>query len=235
MSAMITRRKTVKRTVGRPPKSHAEDRGTRAAILAGARSVFARRGFEGTSTREVAEAAGLNNAMIYYYFKDKVELYRAVLADSFLEMDRIWEHPVFHSDASARQKIGKYVEETVRFQQTNEELRRILSMEFAACGANSKWLADQFFRHAYQKLAGILNRGMRSGELKRFDPAVALCSLIGMIVHTFMLRPVAEYITGRKLNLTAKKFGAFVSGVFFDGLSTNRTGTPDKSNGGRTP
>src|SRR5512139_710801 len=127
-------RTTNKVVVGRRPKNRAVDLGSRAAILRAARTVFARRGYEGASTREVAEVARVNNAMIYYHFKDKVGLYRAVLADSFAAFDRVWEHDIFRSPAPARQKIGQYVEELVRFQHANEELRRILSLEFALCG-----------------------------------------------------------------------------------------------------
>lgn len=218
---MNARRKSIKRTVGRPPKARPADAGTHAAILAAARRVFARRGVDGTSVREVADAAGVNNAMIYYHFHDKTGLYRAVLADSFITLDRIWEHPIFSGNARARLKIEKYIEEFIRFEHGNEDLRRILSIEFATCGRNCKWLADTFFSHGYEKLSTILTQGMRSGELKKIDPAVALSCLIGMIVHSFIMQPVAELITGKNLDLSIKRFGKFATGLFFDGLGLN--------------
>jgi TetR/AcrR family transcriptional regulator len=216
---MNLRRKTVKRAVGRPPKSRMADEGTRAAILGAARSIFARRGVDGTSVREVAEAAGVNNAMIYYHFRDKTGLYRAVLRDSFMAFDRIWEHPIFKGNASVRQKIEKYMEEFIRFEHANEDLRRILSMEFATCGQNCKWLANAFFVHGYEKLSKILTEGMRSGELKKINPAIALSCLFGMIVQSFIMQPIAEIITGKKLDLSVKRFGKFATGLFFDGLA----------------
>lgn len=215
---------TKKRAAGRRPASCRTDCGTRASIIAAARTLFAQRGLEGTSVREVAEAAGVNNAMIYYHFTDKVEMYRAVLADSFTEFDRIWEHGVFSTDAPARAKIQKYVEELIRFQQDNEEIRRILSMEFASCGKNIKWLADNFFNHSYEKLAAILKTGMKKGELKKVDLSIAISTLVGMVIHSFITRPIAEYVTGKKLDLTASHFGAFVTGVFFDGLGQDPRG-----------
>ena len=207
-----------KRTAGRRPGSTQADCCTRSSIIAAARTLFARRGLEGTSVREVADAAGVNNAMIYYHFKDKVEMYRAVLADSFAEFDRIWEHDIFSTDATTRDKIRKYVEELIRFQHENEEIRRILSMEFASCGKNIKWLSDNFFGHSYEKLATILKTGMKKGELKKVDLSVAISALVGMVIHSFITRPIAEYVTGKKLDLTTSHFGAFVTGVFFDGL-----------------
>ncbi len=223
---MMRKKRTLKRAVGgRRPKPASPDLNTRAAILSAARDVFARCGFEGASTREVAETARVNNAMIYYHFKDKGELYRAVLADSFAAFDKIWEHEIFRSAASARTKIRQYVEEFIRFQHANEELRRIISMEFAACTDNCKWLADNFFTHSYEKLAAIMKEGMRSGELKKFDPAKAIPALVGMIIHSFIMKPIAEYIAGKKLDLSVARYGKFITEMFFDGLcSPKQTG-----------
>lgn len=216
---MLTiKRKATRTAVGRRPKSKKPEQDSRADILKAARSVFARRGFEGASTREVAEIARVNNAMIYYYFKDKVELYRAVLADSFTAFDRIWEHKMFRSPVATRTKIEKYIQEFIRFQHGNEELRRIVSMEFAACSNNTKWLADNYFVHSYEKLTTILQDGMRRGELRRIDLSMAIPSLVGMIIHGFVMRPIAEHITGKKLDLTAVRFGRFVTTLFFEGL-----------------
>ena len=212
-----------KRTAGRRPKTARQESDTRAVILAAARSIFARRGLDGASVREVAQAAGVNNAMIYYHFKDKGELYRAVLADSFSAFDAVWENELFVSSASARAKIQKYVEEFIRFQHSNEELRRIMSMEFAACSDNCKWLADNFFTHSYEKLAKIMKEGMKTGELKKFDPAHAVPALVGMVIHSFIMRPIAEHIIGKKFDLSVARFGKFIIKMFFDGLCLERT------------
>ncbi len=224
---MRQERKLHNKSAGRRPKSGRSKSDTRSEILAAARRVFAHKGLEGTSVREVAEAANVNNAMIYYHFKDKSELYRAVLADSFDAFDRIWEHEIFKSTASAREKIRKYVEEFIQFQHSNEELRRIMSMEFAACSENCKWIADNFFTHSYEKLTKIMKAGMKSGELKKFDPAKAIPSLVGMIIHSFIMKPIAEYIIGKKLDLSAARYGKFITVLFFDGLCLSNK----KSNG----
>jgi TetR/AcrR family transcriptional regulator len=60
--------------------------GPQAAILAAARRLFAAQGFAGTSTRSIAEAAGVNLAMIHYYFGNKEQLYRRVVEREFTRL-----------------------------------------------------------------------------------------------------------------------------------------------------
>jgi len=192
---------------------------TREALLAAARRVFANRGFEGTSIREIAEAAKVNKAMIYYHFKDKVDLYRAVLSSSFTELQKIWEDDIFESSASAREKLQTYIEGFIRFEQGNEELRRIFSTDFTGFGENVKWTADNYFAENYSRLAAIIEDGARSGEIKKVKTQLAIITLIGMIAHSFMFQPIAEYVSGSKLELSPARFGAFVTELFFDGLA----------------
>jgi TetR/AcrR family transcriptional regulator len=213
-------KRSIKQTAGRRPKSGRSDGDTRAAILAAARSVFAQHGLDGTSVREVAKAASVNNAMIYYHFKDKDALYRSVLSDSFSAITDVWNDPVFLSDTTVRRKIEKYVESFIRFQQGNENLRRIMAMEFAASAGNITCMCEQYFADSYVRLIKIFKEGMRKGELKKFDPSLAVASLIGIITHNFILLPMAEHVQGKTVNLSPKKFGAFVTDLFFNGLAT---------------
>ena len=211
------------RTVGRRPKSLKPDRGTRADILAAARHVFASKGIDGTSVREVAEAAKVNTAMIYYYFKDKEDLYRSVLSDSFSPLAAIWDDKIFKGAAPVKEKIRKYIEGYIRFQQVNEDLRRIMAMEFAGSGGNITWICEKHFSVNYGKLVKILKEGMKAGELKKVDPSLAIASLFGIIIHNFIMEPLAEYVHGKHVNLSPKKFGAFVTELFFSGLGRQTT------------
>jgi TetR/AcrR family transcriptional regulator len=211
--------------VGRRPKSAGTHEDTRADILAAARKVFALRGFAGTSIREVAEAAQVNKAMIYYYFKDKVDLYRAVLSDSFDAMKDIWRHEVFQGTAPARQKIQQYIHGFISFQHNNEDLRKILAMEFSTAGSkgeNLKWIAKHYFAKNHSALVKILKEGMKSGELKKINPLMAVVALIGMIIHSFIYIPISPYIQKKRVDMSSEKLGAFVAEIFFSGMSASK-------------
>lgn len=64
-----------------PPVRVPKAERTRAAILEAAEGLFADRGFEGTRLEDVAAAVGIRRASIVYHFRDKAELYDAVLAE----------------------------------------------------------------------------------------------------------------------------------------------------------
>lgn len=70
---------------------------TRAAILAAAERLFARRGYAATRLEDVAEAVGVKRAAIFYYFRDKRALYDAVIEDAFSELvarlDAVYSSP----------------------------------------------------------------------------------------------------------------------------------------------
>lgn len=63
----------------RPPQSDAEDSAKRRQILDGARAVFLAQGFDAASMGEIARAAGVSKGTLYVYFKNKEELFEAIV------------------------------------------------------------------------------------------------------------------------------------------------------------
>jgi AcrR family transcriptional regulator len=70
-------------------------RDTRQAIMATARELFARNGFQATRTEEIVQRAGLTRGALYHHFRDKEDLFRAVLDEVSGEVDRsLWRRSV---------------------------------------------------------------------------------------------------------------------------------------------
>src|SRR5204862_4108600 len=77
------------RAMSRVPALPADERlrdadRSQATILAAARDEFAEHGLGGARMDRIAERAGLNKRLIYYYFEDKEQLFRAVLEHAYL-------------------------------------------------------------------------------------------------------------------------------------------------------
>src|SRR5712692_4534787 len=84
----------------------AEVSDTKSHILKKAEQLFAQRGYDGVSMREIAEACAITKANIYYYFKDKEALYLQVLESdmtAMIEMLRL----AAQSDHSCRARMAR--------------------------------------------------------------------------------------------------------------------------------
>src|SRR5215813_8699621 len=93
---------------GGPQRRAQRSAKTRAAILAAAEHSFAQAGLAGARTDAIAAAAGVNKAMLYYYFESKEQLYEAVLEDHFREFNRR-ALQVLESPGPARRILLDYV------------------------------------------------------------------------------------------------------------------------------
>src|SRR5438128_7311892 len=93
--------KTRMGTRGRPEQS-------RAAILQAAVREFAREGVAGARTDAIAQSAGVNKALLYYYFKDKEAIYQAVLDQVFGGV-RAAIHNALSQELPPRERLVAYV------------------------------------------------------------------------------------------------------------------------------
>src|SRR5262245_50693574 len=94
------------------PHRGADPGATRTAVLTAATANFARRGFDGVSVDDIARAAGVNKAMIYYHFKDKLALYRHIVCDLLREAGaRVTA--VADADAPADEKVARFIQQFV--------------------------------------------------------------------------------------------------------------------------
>src|SRR3954469_15269178 len=88
-------------TRGQPEES-------RAAILKAAVREFAREGVAGARTDAIARSAGVNKALLYYYFKDKEALYQAVLDEVFSGVRAAIQFAL-SEDLPPRERLAAYV------------------------------------------------------------------------------------------------------------------------------
>jgi len=94
-------------TTGRAPKARRQPERTRQAILKAALLEFAQEGMAGARIDHIARAARVNKALLYYYFKDKEQLYGAVLDQVFSGLsERI--NQVLDRDLPPREKVLAY-------------------------------------------------------------------------------------------------------------------------------
>lgn len=162
----------------------AEDR--RQQIVDVARELFARRGFEGTTTRELAEHAGINEALIFRHFPSKEELYWAVL-QNMIDMrgtkDRLREH--VNAGLSESETLTAVAQDILN--------RSVLLTRLLFYSVLEKHeLSDRFFSThviAYHEiLAEYIRKGIAAGRFRKMDPLLAARAFIGIFSYHFQIQ-----------------------------------------------
>src|ERR1043166_9768340 len=92
------------------PGSRGEPEKTRAAILKAALEEFSHEGVTGARTDEIARRAGVNKALIYYYFKDKEGLYAAALEQVFSGLHQRIISVLDRTELPPRDRLVQYVQ-----------------------------------------------------------------------------------------------------------------------------
>lgn len=157
---------------------------TRAAILAAAADAFAQAGLAGARTDAIATAAGVNKAMLYYYFKSKNRLYEAVVEDHFEEFNRR-ALEVLAAPGPARAVLLRYVGLHFDFITARRRYARIYQQMMMTGGRALERLVRKYFLPRSQALDRVLERGMRAGEFRRADRRHAAISIVALIVFYF--------------------------------------------------
>ncbi len=166
---------------------------TRASILAAAARIFARSGLDGARTEAIASAAGVNKAMLYYYFKSKDQLYSAVLESNFKEFHR-HAIEVLSAKASAPAIVLRFVETHFDFISSQRDYSRLFQQMMMADFGHGERLIRKYLAPISRKLIEVIELGQRNGEFRRFDSHHAAISLVALNVFYFAEAPVMRII-----------------------------------------
>ena len=173
---------------------------TRQAILRAAIDEFAHETVAGARTDAIARAAGVNKALLYYYFHDKEQLYGAVLDYIFAQLSsRII--PVLESDCPPAEKIRRYLETYFDAVASFPEVPRIFQQEMMRSGREGsphfERIAQTFTRPLAARLRQVLLEGMEAGDFRKIDPQHTALNFAALVVFYFtaapMLRTVFRY------------------------------------------
>lgn len=166
----------------------AEDPEARAKIVAAAEPLFAEHGFAGVGIREIAAAAGVNGAMIHYYFGNKEGLYFAVLDNAAATVRNLIAEAT-GSPTSVRERLTRFVSAYAEYIMSHPNLAKILSREMLTGGKQLLKLAQKYAMTNYGMLRETMADGIRRGELRKLDIDLVPISLMGMILVFQFMKP----------------------------------------------
>jgi TetR/AcrR family transcriptional regulator len=182
-----------------------EGNATRAAILAAARGEFSTKGLSGARVKKIAEQAGVNKQLLYYYFGSKDDLYRAALEAVYAEIREL-ERSLKLGDLPPVEAMAALVGFSFDYLARHPDFIGMLNHENArgahhvrdssAIRATNSPLVDL--------VAATLKRGVAAGLFRRgVDPVDLYVAIAGMSYFYFSNRLTLSSIFSR--DLTAPK------------------------------
>jgi len=161
---------------------------TKAVLLQVSEELFANHGFEGTSTRMITEAAGVNVAMITYYFGSKKDLYLAIFKNRLLysinEIDRI-----NHLELGPAEKMELYLRGYIHRIQSNQGFYRMESRQLTMLEQPSiVTLLNESRNKAFLLLHNIITQGILEDVFKWVDIEVFVLNIL-YLMPTLFTRP----------------------------------------------
>jgi AcrR family transcriptional regulator len=182
-----------------PPKRRRRSRdpeATREALLRAATELFALQGYEGVRVDAIARRAGVNKALISYYFGGKRHLYRAALESSFQELHGLAEE-LRKGSGSPDEFLGRFID---GFSELAQKRRPYFPALFLRETLSTGELAPEAETHVASILGAfrdVLRRGKRQGLLRSVDPAQVYIHLVGSLAFFFATEPARNRLANR--------------------------------------
>ena len=174
--------KPTTKSAGGAPRRPRNSAKTKASILAAGRVEFADRGFEGARVDAIADRAGANKRLLYHYFGNKEDLYRAVLLDAYQEIRR-GELALSLDQYDPVQAMDRLVRFTFRHFLANPWFPQLLGTENIENARFLKTLPDIEALHSplVGQIAAIIERGNKAGLFRRdVDPVQLYISVAAL-------------------------------------------------------
>jgi TetR/AcrR family transcriptional regulator len=182
------------------------DQQTRDRILDAAHTVFLRKGTASSRTQEIADQAGVNKALVHYYFGTK-----AALADAIFEralgtlMPRIFGI-LADPDRTIEAKVTAIVREQIDFHSSRPYLAGYVMSEMHAEPDRVARLMGRQGKVPLEVLRRQLREASKAGTIRPISAEQFVVNLMGLLIFPFAMRPALDTI----LSLDATRWPAFI-------------------------
>jgi AcrR family transcriptional regulator len=158
----------------------------RQLILTEAMRLFSEDGFRGTTTKKIAEAAGISEAMVFRHFANKEELYSAILDL------KACSHKLDDPLESVREQIAKrddfglfygFALNALQHHKQDQEFIRLLLFSALEGHDLAKMFFGSFVTGMYETLSAYISERQKDGAFREIEPKVVVRGFVGMLIH----------------------------------------------------
>lgn len=203
----------------------AEDR--RQQILDVAVELFSQKGFRGTTTKEIAQAAGVNEAIIFRHFATKGDLYTAIMDRKASSGNvRAMQEKVTRAmeEGNDRQVFETLAFHMLEFHEHDDSAMRLLL--YSALEGHE--LADMIFRNhilrTHRMMADYVEKRIAEGAFRDVDPMTAVRCFLGMVINQIMHRKFFDREMGPVTDLSSREAAGRFADLILASLKNNEGG-----------
>lgn len=170
------------------------------AIIETAERLFSELGYNGTSTRAIATEAGVNMAMLNYYFGSKEGLYKEIFERRFKGFHLLL-NSIVGENSSSREKLKKYIDVYVDRTSKQSCFQRLIQYELSlqSRSATTDFIIEGILRNNLE-LKKIIDEGIANGSFKPVDAELLIATLFGTKYYLTNLHTLASRLFGMDLS-----------------------------------
>jgi len=180
-----------------PPRKRGDE--VRERILRAALECFAAFGFEGTSTRAVAERAGLTHTLIIYHFETKDQLWISTMDAAVGGYVDGLQAATEVGEQGPAEALKTFINHFVRMSADRPEVHRIMTMESNQNTPRLEYVIDTYARKNFLAVCDLIRRGQSEGKVRQCDPARLYYHILGAGGTPFTTASEYRKLTGRDI------------------------------------
>lgn len=170
----------------------------RERVLQAALECFGSFGFEGTSTRAVAERAEVTHTLVLYHFQSKDQLWISTLENALRPyLSKMAQSVEESKEVPAREGLKAFIEQFVLLSARHPQIHRILTTASNQGTERLQWIIDHFLRSHFIHVRELIRRGQAEGSVRQCDPARLYYLIIGAGGTPFTIATEYKVFTGR--------------------------------------
>jgi len=177
---------------------------TERKILEAARKVFISKGMHGARMQEIADEAGINKALLHYYFRSKDKLFQAIFRETFQEL-MPKAMGIFKEEGTFEDKLRLFVSNYIDTISKNHYLPLFV---FNEINQNPEILTEfvEGMKPLQQIVGAELQKKISTGEFRPINPVQFFSNIIAMTLFPFFAKPLLT----NAFTMNEEQFKAFV-------------------------
>lgn len=173
-------------------------------IIQSATDLFSKKGFEGTSVREIASDAGVNVALINYHFVSKEKLFESVVEYRASVLKGLFAELFNNKELTAIEKLDIIIDKTIERKFSDSQFHHLLHRELSL--GNRPQCREAISNILLRNLIPvkkIIKEGIKDGEFNKVDVELTLTTVIGTIHYLLTSDTMCRKILGKREGFSA--------------------------------